>query len=194
MPYAKGARYDPDKGCLPGTREKILREIVQWVNSPNEGTAPRLFFSSAMAGYGKSAVAHEVARQFDELGRLGSSYCFNHADQANRHPGNLLSTIASDISDLNLHWKKSICDVVMGNRSIRTTRSPTEQFVNFIFEPAKALTTIGPIVIIIDAFDESGESSLRKPLLEVLVRGCQSILRTGRSHVCNLVGPTSAPT
>jgi hypothetical protein len=47
---------------------------------------------------------------------------------------------------------------------------PTEQFVNFILEPAKALTTIGPIVIIIDAFNESGDSSLRKPLLEVLAR------------------------
>jgi hypothetical protein len=170
MPYAKGARYDPDKGCLPGTREKIIGEIVQWVNSPNEDTAPRLFFLSAVAGYGKSAVAHEVARQFDELGRLGSSYCFDRADQVNRHPRNLLSTIASDIADLDLHWKKSLCDVVVGNRSLRTTRSPTEQFVNFILEPAKALTTIGPIVIVIDAFDESGDISSRKPLLEVLAR------------------------
>ena len=170
MPYAKGARYDPDKGCLPGTRQKIIGEIVQWVNSPNDGTAPRLFFLSAVAGYGKSAVAHEVARQFDELGRLGSSYCFDRADQTNRHPGNLLSTIALDVADLDPHWKKSLCDVVMGNRSLRTTRSPTEQFVNFILEPAKALTTIGPIVIVIDAFDESGETSFRKPLLEVLAR------------------------
>jgi hypothetical protein len=170
MPYAKGARYDLDKGCLPGTRENIIGEIVQWVNNPNDDTAPRLFFLSAVAGYGKSAVAHSVARQFDGLGRLGSSYCFDRADQANRHPGNLLSTIASDIADLDLHWKKSLCDVVMGNRSRRTTRSPTEQFVNFILEPAKTLTTIGPIVIVIDAFDESGDSSLRKPLLEVLAR------------------------
>jgi hypothetical protein len=170
MPYAKGARFDPDKGCLPGTRERIIREIVQWVNSPNDDTTPRLFFLSAVAGYGKSAVAHEVARQFDELGRLGSSYCFDQADQANRHPGNLFSTIASDLADLDLNWKKSLHAVILGNRSLRTTRSPTEQFVHFILEPAKALTTIGPIVIVIDAFDESGDISSRKALLEVLAR------------------------
>ena len=94
LPYAKGARFDPDKGCLPGTRENMIGEIVQWVNSPNANTAPRIFFLSAVAGYGKSAVAHAVARQFDNLGRLGSSYCFDRADQANRRPANLLSTIA----------------------------------------------------------------------------------------------------
>jgi hypothetical protein len=123
-----------------------------------------------MAGYGTSAVAHEVARQFDELERLGSSYCFDCADQTNRHPGNLLSTIASDIADVDLHWKKSLCDDVMGNRSFRTTCSPAEQFVNFILEPSKALTTIGPIVIVIDAFDESGNIGSRNPLLEILAR------------------------
>jgi hypothetical protein len=175
MPYAKGARYDPDKGCLPGTREKIIGEIVQWVNSTNDDTAPRLFFLSAVAGYGKSAVAHEVARQFDELGRLGSSYCYDRADQTNRHPGNLLSTIASDIADLDLHWKKSLYAVVMGNRSLRTTRSPTEQFINFISKPSKAMTTIGPIVIVIDAFDESGDIASRKPLLDVLARAAADL-------------------
>jgi hypothetical protein len=28
MPYAKGVRFDPDKGCLPGTREAIIKEIT----------------------------------------------------------------------------------------------------------------------------------------------------------------------
>jgi hypothetical protein len=170
MPYAKGARFDPDKGCLVGTREKILGEIVEWVNSQNDDTSPRLFFLSAVAGYGKSAVAHTIARRFDDIGRLGSSYCFDRADQANRHPDNLLSTIALDIADLDLHWKNSLYAAVKGHRSLRTTRSATEQFTNFILGPAKALTTIGPIVIVIDAFDESGDNSIRKRLLEVLAR------------------------
>lgn len=71
-----------------------------------------------MAGYGKSAIANAVARRFDEVGRLGSSYCFDRADQANRHPSNLLSTIALDIADLDPHWKKALCDMVKGNRAL----------------------------------------------------------------------------
>src|SRR6202044_891345 len=170
MPYAKGARFDPDKGCLPGTREQIIGEIVQWVNRANSDTVARIFFLSGVAGYGKSAVAHAVARQFDNLGRLGSSYCFDRADQANRRPSNLFSTIALDIADLDHHWKTSLCSVIKGNRSLRTTRSATEQLNKFILEPAKALMSIGPIVIVIDALDESGNSSYRRALLEVLSR------------------------
>src|ERR1700729_4015405 len=170
MLYAKGARFDPDKGCLPGTRESIIEEITEWVNSPNTDTVPRIFILSGVAGFGKSAIAHTVAQQFDQLGRLGSSYCFDLADQANRHPSNLLSTIARDIATLDHQWKTALFNVVKGNTSLQTTRSATEQLNKFILEPAKALTTIGPIVIVIDAFDESGDSSYSKTLLEVLAR------------------------
>src|ERR1700691_5907330 len=134
MPYAKGARFDPDKGCLPGTREKIIGEISRWVNSPNTDGVPRIFFLGGVAGYGKSAIAHAVARQFDQLGRLGSSYCFDRADQANRHPRNLLSTIARDIGSLDQQWKIALFDVVKGNTSLQTTRSATEQWNKFILQ------------------------------------------------------------
>jgi hypothetical protein len=172
MPYGEGARYDLDKGCMPGTRQDIIEEISQWINSPNtdEDTVPRIFFLTGVAGYGKSAIAHAVARRFDQLGRLGSSYCFNRADQSMRHPGNLLSTIALDIADLDDEWKKRLCSVVKGKRSLRTTQSIAEQFDNFILEPAAALTGIGPIVVVIDGLDESGDPSSRKAVLDILAK------------------------
>ena len=64
---------------------------------------------------------------------------------------------------------------VRGNRSLRTTLSTTEQFKNFILEPAKALTTVGPILVVIDALDESGEESSRKPLLDVIAKGISDL-------------------
>jgi hypothetical protein len=112
-------------GCLPGTRETIIAEIIQWVNSPNADTVPRIFFLSGVAGYGKSAaaIAHAVARQFEQLGRLGSSYCFDRANRANRHPSNLLSTIARDIATIDHQWKVALFNVIKGNPSLQTTRS-----------------------------------------------------------------------
>jgi hypothetical protein len=49
MPYARGARYDAKKGCLPGTRRELIEEITEWVNSDAEDV-PRVFFLSGMAG------------------------------------------------------------------------------------------------------------------------------------------------
>jgi hypothetical protein len=171
MPYAKGARFDPDKGCLPGTREAIIEEITQWVNRPDGDNVSRIFFLSGVAGSGKSAIAHAIAHLFDQQMRLGSSYCFDRADQVNRRPSNLLSTISLNIADLDQNWKTCLCNTIKGNRSLCTTLSVTEQFKKFILEPAKALTTIGPILIVIDAMDESAEEVSRKPLLDVLAKG-----------------------
>lgn len=168
MPYAEGARFDSSKGCMSGTREGIIDEIVDWVNLPDGDDVPRMFFLSGVAGSGKSAIAHEVAKIFDGQGRLGSSYCFDRADQVKRHPRNLFSTIALDIADLDAQWKQSLCNLVKGNRSVRASSAPMDQFEKFILEPAKALTTIGPIVIVIDALDESGEKSVRKPIIDIL--------------------------
>ena len=175
MPYAKGARFDPAKGCLPGTRDTIIKDIIQWVNKPNGDDVPRIFLLSGVAGSGKSAIAHTIAHLFDEQKRLGSSYCFAHADQANRRPDNLLSTIALDIADIDQHWKMSLDIIVKGNRSLRTTGSAIEQFKKFILEPAKALTTVGPILVVIDALDESAKGQSRKYLLDTLAKGISDL-------------------
>ena len=157
IPYAAGARFNPDKGCLPGTRERIVEEIIQWANSPNGEDTRRVCFLSGVAGCGKSAIAHTIAQHFDQLGRLGSSFCFARADQAQRRPNNLFSTIALDIADLDPQWKTSLCNVVRGKRALRSTLAPAEQFTNLILKPSEDLTTVGPVVIVIDALDESGD-------------------------------------
>ena len=175
IPYAEGARFDTEKRCLPGTRQEIIEEIIEWVNRPNDIAEARVLFLSGVAGSGKSAIAHTVALYFDQLGRLGSSFCFDRADQAKRRPDNLFSTIAFDLADLDPQWKISLSQVVQGKRAVRTTRSPSEQFVTFILQPAKALTTTGPIIVVIDALDESGDRSSRKSILDVIAKNASSL-------------------
>ena len=153
----------------------IIEEIIQWVNSPNGDDTPRMFLLSGVAGSGKSAISHTIANLFYRQKRLGSSYCFARADTANRRPDNLLSTIALNIADVDEHWKKSLADIVKGDRSLRTTISAAEQFEKFILEPAKALTTVGPILIVIDAPDESAEGLSRTNLLDTLAKGISDL-------------------
>jgi hypothetical protein len=167
IPYAKGARYDVDKGCLPGTRREIIQEIVDWVNDDAEDI-PRVLLLSGMAGLGKSAIAHSLAQLFDGFGRLGSSYCFDRANQADRRPDNLFSTIACDLADLDPERKSALCQVIHGKRALRNTRAPREQFEKFILQPSTCLTSIGPILIVIDALDECGDEESRQAILTIL--------------------------
>jgi hypothetical protein len=167
MPYAKGARYDSNKGCLPGTRREIIEEIVDWVNNDAEDV-PRVLLLSGMAGLGKSAIAHSLAHLFDGFGRLGSSYFFDRSNQAKLRPNNLFSTIARDLADLDPSRKSTLCHVIHGKTALRNTQAPHEQFDKFILQPAKGLTSIGPLLIVIDALDESGDKESRQVLLTIL--------------------------
>src|SRR3984885_3279870 len=162
MLYAEGARFDPEKVCLPHTRGDVIDEINEWINRPNGDDVPCIFYLSGVAGSSKSTIAHTIAHRYNQLGRLGSSFCFDHADQTNRRPDNIFSTIARELADLDPQRKRILWLTVKDKRSLRVTHAPREQFENFILKPAKDMNTIGPVVIVIDAVDECGDERSRK--------------------------------
>ncbi|KAF8548243.1 hypothetical protein OG21DRAFT_789639 [Imleria badia] len=168
LPYARGARFEREKGCLPGTRKTLLQEICEILNSCDED-APRVCLLTGVAGSGKSAVAHSVSRLYDAQQRLGSSYCFSKTDVANCNPKNLFSTIARDLSDCDPQFKSALLQVVKNNRALRTSQSPVEQAERLIVEPSRHLLPIGPLVVVIDALDESGNEDTLPTNLRFLI-------------------------
>ena len=167
MPYAFGARFQLEKGCLPGTRELFLQEIREILNNPDDD-APRVCLLTGVAGSGKSAVAHSIARWYSEQQRLGSSYCFASTDMANRNPKNLFTTIARDLCDHDVEYKAALWQVVKDDRSLRTSQSPLEQIETLIVKPCKDLHPVGPLVVVIDALDESGNPTSRQHILQAI--------------------------
>ena len=90
-----------EKKCLDGTRTEILNEVVNWINN-TDPTAPRMFWLHGQAGKGKSAIAHTVALQAQNLGVLGSCFCFTRVRQHEELHTKLFSTIARDLADRDL--------------------------------------------------------------------------------------------
>lgn len=151
---------------MPGTREDIIQEICDILNNPDEA-APRVCLLTGVAGSGKSAIAHSIARLYDGQERLGSSYCFLSNEVTKRNPQNFFSTIARNLSDHDPQYKAELGRIVKNNRSLRTSVSLSEQFKRLIVEPSKHLHTIGPLIIVVDALDESGDQSSRRDLLRI---------------------------
>ncbi|KAF8555286.1 hypothetical protein OG21DRAFT_1483959 [Imleria badia] len=167
IPHAFDARFDPEKGCLPATRQSLISEIFDIIHDPKEN-APQVCLLTGVAGSGKSAVAHTIAHIYNGQKRLGSSYFFAEAEIANRNPKYLFSTIARDLSELDPQYKSALWEVVKDNRALRTSSCPMEQVDRFIIEPSKELYPIGPIVIVIDALDECGDRASRQELLHTI--------------------------
>ncbi|TDL14446.1 hypothetical protein BD410DRAFT_833076, partial [Rickenella mellea] len=53
LPYANDARFRSDKQCLAGTREEVLDEITNWINSSDD-SKKNVFLLCGAAGTGKS--------------------------------------------------------------------------------------------------------------------------------------------
>ncbi|KIJ52870.1 hypothetical protein M422DRAFT_242813, partial [Sphaerobolus stellatus SS14] len=164
MPYAEGARYKSGKGCIQGTRVKVLDAITQWAFKDDIDSHICLLLGPA--GAGKSAIAHSVARIFDGLGRLGSSFCFIRGDTSRRLQL-YLPTLARDLAHRDPHIKKSLGHVIE-DPSLRKTDDLGDQFDHFITQTAQGCSLIGPIFIVIDALDECGDGKPRKVFFKLL--------------------------
>ncbi|KDQ54654.1 hypothetical protein JAAARDRAFT_196547 [Jaapia argillacea MUCL 33604] len=152
LPYAS-ASYKIKLGCLPGSRQEILEEIVDWVNDARgDSTQSRIFLVTGVAGSGKSAIAHTIARHFSDQERLGSSLFFKRG--TTDRPETLFSTIARDLADSNSQFCHELLAAVGGSRSLIQTNCVQRQFQSFILTPTQNLKTVGPVVVVIDALDE----------------------------------------
>ena len=168
IPYGTGARFTPEKGCLTGTRVAFLDFIVDWVNNPASERCLVLF---GQAGTGKSSIAHEVARRFNNMHRLTSSFIFLRKEQSKREAYHLFTTLARDLSDRYPSFRSALGRIVKDNTSLRVgTRDYETLFQSLILDPLNDLHIVGPILVVIDALDESGNATGRAGLHTFLAK------------------------
>ncbi|KAH9051943.1 hypothetical protein EDB87DRAFT_627171 [Lactarius vividus] len=168
IPYGTGSRFMPEKGCLLGTRTDFLDFVVDWVNSPDSDRSLVLF---GQGGTGKSSIAHEIARRFDKMHRLTSSFIFLRKEQSKREAYRFFTTLAHDLSDRYPSFKAALGRIVKNDSSLRfRTRDYPTLFESLILKPLEDLHIIGPILVVIDALDESGDATGRNGLHTFLAK------------------------
>jgi NACHT domain len=151
------SRFNPDEGCLAGTRVAFLDFIINWVNDPNSERGLILF---GQAGTGKSTIAHEIARLFHGTHRLTMSFIFSGREQSERKAYLLFTTLAHHLANRYPSFKLALGKVIKDNVDLRGgARDYGTLFESLILEPLKDLHIVGPILVVIDALDESGDTT-----------------------------------
>ncbi|KAI0257718.1 hypothetical protein BC834DRAFT_1046985, partial [Gloeopeniophorella convolvens] len=156
IPYRPGSSYRRNQGCLPRTREAFLEYITKWINDP-ESTRTLVLFGRA--GTGKSSIAHEVARRFDDIGRLSSSFIFVRGERTKDDAYQLFTTLARDLSDRYPSFKAALWNAIKDNTALRQSQNYGTLFESLLRKPLSGLTILRPILVVIDALDESGDVS-----------------------------------
>jgi hypothetical protein len=144
---------------------------MKWFTQPLEDDKQpeRVYWLHGVAGCGKSTVAKSVAQYFESQHRC-VSFFFNASDQVAASPRMLYSTISRKLADMNHVWKASLLRTIKGSTGARESGTVKTQFETLIQKPAENLDNVGPILIIIDAIDESGQpdDADRKAILQTL--------------------------
>jgi ABC-type dipeptide/oligopeptide/nickel transport system ATPase component len=167
LPGAKlsGVQWDPDKVCLPGTRSNLLEKIISWMHSPE---SERILWLSGAAGTGKSSVANSVAEYFHRLGRLGASFRFDRHDARPETPGLLFGNICHQLALSDDQLRVAVLSAIRHGSS--GAMSLRMQARTLLVETTKRAEIVGPVVIVIDALDESGPDGGHEPNREKLVQ------------------------
>ena len=106
-------RYPPGK-CHSGTREKVIKTIMDWINNPN--ASEDVLWLHGSAGAGKSAIMQTIAGLLQQqfLNQYGGSFLFSRNVARRNSANNLFSTLAYQLA-MNIPGMRTIVNDVMNN-------------------------------------------------------------------------------
>lgn len=155
-------------GCLPGTKADVLESILRWVH--DETSHQNILWLHGPAGTGKSTLSTTIATIFGDCGQLGAFLFFDRDVAERSDPKIVIRTLAYQLGLSDRKIGNAIRTVVDRNLPI-TLLPPSLQFQRLVLDALATIDKIShPIVIVLDALDESGNSEKHRNLLEVLSR------------------------
>ncbi|KAG8718948.1 POC1 centriolar protein A [Ceratobasidium sp. 395] len=187
LPRVQGASWDPSRGCMDNTRVELVDEIMECVNKPSvlngDGTrgGAKILLLTAVAGAGKTTVAHTVARRCHERNQLGSSFFFDRETDGRNSPAALFTTIAADLCGRIPGLSERLTEAIEADRSLPLAPI-SRQFQELLLRPCLECRISEPIVIVIDALDEAPSEDLVDILRDQASQlpGCFHIFLTSR--------------
>ena len=141
---------------------EILDDIRKWSRDISDDSQ-RVLWLTGIPGAGKSAVTASFARELGDKGCLWAQFFFNRNDAKTLNPATLLPTIARQLADHCHDVAQHLYDTLKAKRSLVDDISDEQAQKLFLaaIEVASSLSPSQPIVIVIDALDESDAARLR---------------------------------
>ncbi|KAI0685266.1 WD40-repeat-containing domain protein [Cytidiella melzeri] len=150
------------RSCQEGTRVSVLRDITDWILTES---SQNILWLYGTAGSGKSTIARSIQDHVLTLSRLGAYLCFERGKSA---PNSMVRTIAYQLASYDSQIADQIT-TALGGSDVKATPIHN-QFDVLLARPLSAASgsSLGPVVIILDALDECGDARSRRDLLRTL--------------------------
>ncbi|KAH8833055.1 hypothetical protein DL96DRAFT_703793 [Flagelloscypha sp. PMI_526] len=187
LPYAQCAYFDPEGGCLPGTRHTLLSTIRDWLDEQDQACHYRVLLVDGPLGSGKSTLTTTIAKEAKQSGLLASAFFLtagattdsslkqNHASPPSIY--NLMSTFIRDLAGLSVLFREAV-GAELDTHPALLTASPIDQFQRLLV-PFVNLLPDRPMLWVIDGYDElrkdANSTDLAHRLLELFQKDVQAL-------------------
>ncbi|KIL55783.1 hypothetical protein M378DRAFT_48747, partial [Amanita muscaria Koide BX008] len=159
---------DPTRRVHPGTRRRVLKRILDWIDTPS--AKERIFWLHGPAGVGKSAIAQTIARSCAK-GKVAATFFFYRSDPGRNDGNSLFTTLAWQFAHSIPATRNALIHSLNECPDIPMTDVET-QFEELIVKPFLALKMSGvhpsAPVVIIDGVDECSDDSLQRRFLKII--------------------------
>ena len=133
---------------LPGTRQWLFDELSYWFT--NKDSNSRVMILTAGPGVGKSVFAAEVCKMY--AGQLAACHFCQYNQSDYRNPRMIIESLASIMCDNVPGFKAKLNDQLKRSHSKETLSDAFRVLIN---DPLHALENREPMLLVIDALDES---------------------------------------
>jgi hypothetical protein len=152
------------------------------LTTPHNKEESEIVWLADVAGSGKSAIAHTIAQRCHEKKLLASSFFFDREVSGRNGAQKLFSTSARDLAGLSKSLAETISLVLEQERGIASAPL-SRQFDELILKPLQRHPIQRPVIVVIDALDESYGSEPNIELLTIFRDGIPKLPGTFRMLV-----------
>ncbi|KAF8326365.1 uncharacterized protein EI90DRAFT_3070656 [Cantharellus anzutake] len=165
LQYPDVAHHDSTQACLEGTRVGLTERIMAWCHNTGD-SENRVMLLTAVAGAGKTSIAHTIAERCERECTLLMSFLFKAGEQS--RPDSLFSGMARALANHDRRYRSSIVSALERDPTLSTAPF-TMQFKKLVapFFSHRPLLSDRPFVVIIDALDECDKEAF-EPLANIL--------------------------
>ncbi|KAJ1307677.1 hypothetical protein OPQ81_001769 [Rhizoctonia solani] len=153
--------------CTPGTRVRVLKEILDWSHSGGHGT---IYWLNGMAGTGKTTIAYSLCKQLNAEHKLAASFFCSRLREECRMVKRIIPSIAYQLARFSLPFLSVLSAVLEKDLDLHSS-SLHIQFEELIAKPLQKTKDTLPegLVVVIDALDECENKESTGKILDLLL-------------------------
>ena len=159
--------YHQDFRCMDGTREFLLEKLIDWATEEPGRKESNTYWIYGLPGIGKTSLAHSICARLHEGKNLAGAFFCRSDDASLSEPRNILPTLIHKLAGTFPPFRSVVAEHLRNDPHLTPTSMKQSLLLELIRKLPRPPTR--PLVFVIDAVDECGDSLSRPAILRAVI-------------------------